>query len=166
MLLGSEGGRVVACTLEKSGAGGGVDVKAAVVDLLPSSCTRKRVRLRNPARTPNTVSCQVARPPLRSSHARHTPYSLRLSHPFPLAPHLIASFCRLSCRRRHPNCFSLPHCVTIRGTELISTLPVVPPKRPHDSHLQYYSFTTPSRKEIKLGISFTSYSFLPVGDTK
>lgn len=84
IVAGFGGGRVVACTLEKSEAGGGVDVKAAVVDLHPSSCTRERVRLRNPARTPNTVSCQVARPPLRSSHARHTPYSLRLSRPFPI----------------------------------------------------------------------------------
>lgn len=116
---------------------------------------------------PQTL-CRVKwRAPLCARRTRDTLPTLSVSPVlFPLAPHLIASFCRLSRRRRHPNRFSLPHCVTIRGTELISTLPVVPPKRPHDSHLQYYSFTTPSRKEIKLGIFFTSYSFLPVGDTK
>lgn len=42
------------------------------------------------------------------------------SRPFPLASHLIAS--SLSSLRRHPDHFALPHCVTIRGTELISTL--------------------------------------------
>lgn len=43
IVAGFGGGRVVACTLEKSGVGGGVDVKAAVVDLFPSSCMRERV---------------------------------------------------------------------------------------------------------------------------
>lgn len=80
------------------------------------------VRLRNPARATDAASSRAAaRSPLRPSHARHTPCLLLFSsHPFPLASHLIAS--SLSSLRRHPDRFALPHCVTIRGTELISTL--------------------------------------------